>query len=91
MADAGKNYAVERRRLELSKMEHEQTIQKGRGRLAEIETSKRLNTKRAELSNLELEAEAEVIRTNEAALDKRMADIDNELQLMVKSEVPKHG
>lgn len=84
MADNGPNYSVERRRLHVQKLEHEQTIAKGRSRLDDIQLQKNLNTQRAELLNDELGDEAARIKSNEAALHKAMGDIDKKLELMTK-------
>lgn len=84
MADKSPNYSVERRRLELQKLEHAQTIAKGGFRIEEIQTQKELNIARAELANDELDDEIARIRTNEAALKKAVADIDANIQAMTK-------
>ena len=84
MADKSPNYSVERRRLELQKMEHGQTIAKGGYRIDEIETQKKLNIARAELANDELDDEIVRIRANEIALKKTLGDIDQKIDLMVK-------
>jgi len=84
MADKSPNYSVERRRLELQKMEHAQTIAKGSFRISEIETQKELNIARAELANDELDDEVARIRTNEKALQKAMEDIDSNINAMTK-------
>lgn len=84
MADAGPNYRVERRRLELQKMEHEQTIEQGKSRIAGIERQKKVNLARAELANDELDNEARIVTANEVALLKTIADIDKKIGLMAK-------
>lgn len=84
MADKQANYTVERRRLELQKLEHGQTISKGRNRLDEITLQKHVNIARAELANDELDDEAKRIRVNEKALDVAIAEIDNNISLMTK-------
>lgn len=84
MADAGPNYTVERRRLLLAKMEHEQSIQKGRARIEEIERQKKLNIARIELQNEELDDEVGRIKANEDSLKTTMTEIDKKLDLMVK-------
>ena len=84
MADAGPNYTVERRRLELTKLEHAQTITKGNNRLSEIEQQKDVNLARAALANDELDDEAARIRANAAALKVTMGEIDKKLDLMTK-------
>lgn len=84
MADAGFNYRVERRRLELQKLEHEATIEQGEGRLAQIGRQKKVNIARAELANDELDNEARVIETNKSALVRSISDIDKKLTAMVK-------
>jgi hypothetical protein len=84
MPDRGPNYAVERRRLELALAEHEDTIEKGQARLAEIERAKKRNIDRAELANLELDAEAERIEENEEALKVKMSEIAGNLKAMTK-------
>lgn len=85
MADKGANYIVERRRLELQKMEHLQTISKQSARVAEIESQKTMNLARVELANMELDAEAENISANQAALQAKITEIEKNLALM-KSE-----
>lgn len=87
MSDRSPNYSVERRRLELTKMEHAQTIAKGSYRIEEIETQKQLNIARAELMNDELDDEVIKIRENEASLHKAMGDIDKNLSAMIKEPV----
>lgn len=84
MADAGPNYSVEKRRLLVQKLEHEQTIAKGENRLGEIELQKNLNLRRAELANDELDDEAHRIEANNTALRKAMAEIDKNVDLMKK-------
>jgi hypothetical protein len=84
MADAGPNYRVERRRLELQKMEHEQTIDQGKARISGIERQKSLNLARAELANDELDNEARIVSANEVALLKTIAEIDKKIGLMAK-------
>ena len=84
MADAGPNYSVEKKRLELQKLEHEQTIESGRARLKSIERQKALNLARAELANDELESEVAIIATNEDALKRTMGDIDKKIAAMTK-------
>lgn len=86
MADKGPNYSVERRRLEIQKLEHLQTIAKQATRIEEIGSAKELNIARAELANMELDAEAENIVANQDALRKRIAEIDKNLGAMVKTE-----
>lgn len=82
MADRGPNYKVERRRLELQRLEHTQTIAKQSARLDEIESQKQMNLARAELQNMELDDEAEKIAVNQKALSARIAEIDKNLSLM---------
>lgn len=82
MADKGPNYDVERKRLELQKMEHRQTTAKQRQRLEEIVDQKSMNLARAELANMELDDEAEKLNANIASLTLRMAEIDKNLGLM---------
>lgn len=84
MADRGPNYVVERRRAELQREEHEDTIAKGQARLQEIERAKKRNLDRAELANLELDAEAEKVQENEASLKTRIEEINTNLKAMVK-------
>ncbi len=86
MADKGPNYTVERRRLEIQQLEHRQLIQKQHGRLEEIASSKDMNTARAELANMELDAEADSIRLNQASLEVRINEINKNLGVMVKQE-----
>jgi Neuraminidase (sialidase) len=86
MADRGPNYTVERRRLELAKMEHNQTIQKQTMRLEEIDSQKNMNLARAELANMELDDEAEKIKVNQQALKSKITEIDKNLDLMTKAE-----
>lgn len=86
MADKGANYTVERKRLELTKMEHRQTISKQTTRLSEIEEQKQMNEARVELANMELDSEASNIRANQAALTVKIAEIDKNLGLMVSSD-----
>jgi predicted component of type VI protein secretion system len=84
VADKGPNYTVERKRLELTQMEHRQLIKKQSGRLEEIETQKAMNVSRTELANMELDAESESIRANQVALEAKIAEIDKNLTAMVK-------
>lgn len=84
MADAGPNYSVERRRLLLQQMEHEQGVAKGLSRVEEIERQKRMNVARTELLNDELDSESSLIEANEQALKKAIAEIQKKLELMVK-------
>lgn len=84
MADRGPNYIVERRRLELQKEEHEDTIAKGQSRLAEIQRAKKRNLDRAELANLELDGEIEKIKENETALLGRIDELNTNLKAMTK-------
>lgn len=84
MADAGPNYPIERRRLELANLEHRQTIARGQARLAEIESQKQVNLARVELANEELDEEARRVRVNEEALLAKIAENDTNLKLMVK-------
>ena len=84
MADAGPNYSVERRRLLVQKLEHEQTITKSENRLVEIEQQKQLNLQRAELLNLEMDDEVERINTNINSLHKAIAEIGKKIDLMKK-------
>ncbi len=86
MADRGPNYSVERRRFELAKMEHNQTIQRQSQRLEDIDTQKNMNLARAELANMELDDEAEKIKVNQQALKAKIAEIDKNLDLMIKAE-----
>jgi len=86
MADRGPNYSVERKRLMLNKMEHEQNIEAGRARIEAIEKQKKVNLARAELANDELDDEARRIKANETALNTTIADIDKKLSLMVKDD-----
>jgi len=85
MADKGPDYRVERLRLEVQRDEHELTIQKGESRLLEIERQKRLNTRRAEIANADLDSEADKIRTNNEALTGAIEEIDSNLSKMVKA------
>jgi hypothetical protein len=87
MADRGPNYDVERRRLMMQVEEHEDTIEKGHSRLAEIERAKKRNSGRAELANLELDVEADSIRENEISLHVRIEEIQVNLKAMVKTGV----
>lgn len=86
MADAGPNYSVEKRRLELQKLEHRQTISRQEHRLVEIGESQNMNIARTELANMELDDEADKIRSNQEALQKRIAEIDKSIGLMAKPE-----
>lgn len=83
MADKGPNYTVERRRLEIQKLEHAQLIKRQDGRVEEIESQKAMNIARAELANMELDAESENLKANQKALASKIADIDKNLGLMV--------
>jgi len=85
MADAGPNYTIERRRLELATLEHRQTIKQGQARLSQIDGQKQVNLARAELANEELDEEARKILANEAALTAKIAENDTNLKLMVKA------
>ena len=87
MADAGPNYRVERRRLELQKLEHDSTIEQGKARVAQIERQKKVTLARAELANDELDNEARVVQANEKALLGAIADIDKKIAAMVKDPV----
>lgn len=82
--DAGPNYTVERKRLQLQKLEHEQTIESGRARLLSIDRQKAVNIARAELANDELDSEADIIMANEEALKKAMGEIDKKIVAMTK-------
>lgn len=84
MPDVGPNYTIERRRLELANLEHNQTIARGRSRLGEIEGQKRINLSKAELANEELDDEAQRIRANEESLVAKIAENEANLKLMVK-------
>lgn len=84
MVDRGPNYTLERRRLELQREEHEDTIAKGQSRLAEIERAKKRNLSRAELANMELDSEAGKVGENEASLHGRIEEIDTNLKAMTK-------
>lgn len=84
MADKGHNYTVERRRLELQLLEHEDTIARGRTRVDEIARAKKTNIARAELANMELDSESARIQDNETALGARIAELRTNLDLMVK-------
>lgn len=84
MADKGPSYTVEHRRLELQVMEHEDTIARGKTRIDEIARAKKTNLARAELSNMELDAESARIKDNETALGARIAELRTNLDLMVK-------
>jgi len=84
MADAGPDYAVERKRLTLQKLEHESTIDAGEARISAIERQKKVNLARAELANDELDSEAKSLRANEKALLKAIDDIDQKLAAMTK-------
>jgi hypothetical protein len=84
MADRGPNYTVERRRLELQREEHEDTIAKGQSRLGEIERAKKRNIDRAELANLELDSEAEKVKENETALRGKIEEINTNLKAMLR-------
>jgi predicted nucleic acid-binding Zn-ribbon protein len=83
MADAGPNYNVERKRLMLQKLEHDNTIQKGRARIAEIERQKTLNLERAGLQNDELDGEIDLIEQNEASLRESIANIEKNAKAMI--------
>lgn len=87
MADAGPNYRVERRRLELTRMEHDGTIDQGKSRVSAIDRQKKVNLARAELANDELDNEVRIIQTNEKALLTAIADIDKKIAAMVKEPV----
>lgn len=89
MSDAKPNYAVERLRLELGREQHLQTIERGRGRLAEIERQIKVNLMEVEVRNAELRDETARITENETALQGRIAEIDANLKAMVKE--PSHG
>lgn len=84
MADRGPDYAVERRRQELQLEEHEDTIAKGKARIEEIVRAKKRNLNRAELANMELDAEAVKISENETSLQQRIDEIQANLRAMVK-------
>jgi predicted nucleic acid-binding Zn-ribbon protein len=84
MADAGPDYAVERKRLSLQKLEHEGTIDAGNARLSAIERQKKVNIARAELANDELDSEAKLIKANETSLNKAIEDIDQKISKMTK-------
>lgn len=85
MSDRGPNYDVERRRLTLAIEEHEDTVEKGHSRIAEIERAKKRNMSRAELANMELDSEAEKIRENETALKSKIDEINANMKAMTKS------
>lgn len=84
MADNGPNYTVERRRLELTKLEHAQTISKGSNRIQEIEQQKDVNLARVVLANDELDDEVARTKANASALKLAMGEIDKKIALMTK-------
>lgn len=84
MADKTPNYGVERMRLEIQLDEHDDTIERGHSRLAEIDRAKARNIARAALQNAELDSEAALVRENEAALEGRKAEINTNLAAMKK-------
>jgi chromosome segregation ATPase len=86
MADRGPNWTVERVRLEAQIEDHEDTIAAGTARLNAIARAKAANQRRADLANLDLDAEAQTIRENEAALKAKQADIRKNLEAMTKKE-----
>ena len=83
MADRGPNYAIERLRLEAQIADHDDTIEAGRSRKAAIERSKAANLRRAQLANMDLDAEVASINENEAALQSKKAEITKNLTAMV--------
>ena len=87
MVDAGQpDYEVLRIEGELEVERHNDTIERGRARLAEIERQKALNTKQARLQNLKLDAEADAIKRNSDSLNAKIAEIQKNLDLMVKED-----
>lgn len=84
MADKSPNYTVERRRLELQVLEAEDNIELGRTRIAQIERAKKTNLARAELANMDLDAESARLKDNETALSGRITELRTNLDLMVK-------
>ena len=70
--------------LELAISEHEDTIEKGRARLGEIERAKARNLARVNIDNLQLDAEAQSIRENEESLTAAIAEKQKNLTAMVK-------
>ncbi len=83
MSDRGPNYEVERARLEAQIADHDDTIEAGRARKSAIERSKAANLRRAQLANMDLDAEVANISENEAALQSKKTDITKNLTAMV--------
>ncbi len=86
MSDRGPNYIVERARLEAQIEDHADTIEAGRARKAAIERQKAANLRRAQLQNMDLDAEAVSLQENEAALESKTADIRKNLVAMTTKE-----
>ncbi|MGV0984978.1 MAG: hypothetical protein ACOYB2_10515 [Limnohabitans sp.] len=86
MADKGPNYAISRKKLELEIENHQDTIAKGDARLADIERAKKMNLRRVEVANLELDEEAAKINENKAALEGKIAEIQTNIDLMAKEK-----
>jgi hypothetical protein len=86
MADRGPNYAISRKRLELEIEEHTGTIEKGDARLVEIARAKRMNISRVEVQNMELDDEAARIAENKKSLEAKIAEIQTNLDAMVKEK-----
>lgn len=86
MADKKPDYNIERRKLKFDRLEHEQTIARGKARIDEISRQKDLNLLRVEIANAELDSEVNLIRTNESSLMRTIETIDEKLALMVKAD-----
>jgi hypothetical protein len=84
MADRMPDYDVERLRLELAINEHEDTIAKGKERIAEIERSKQRNLQRVAIANLDLDTEAKRLLDNESALLKAIDEKKANLAAMAR-------
>ena len=85
MADKGPNWGVERVRYEAQIADHDDTIAAGEARLQAIARQKAANQRRTDLANLDLEAEAQLIRENEASLRAKQAEIRANLDKMTKN------
>lgn len=86
MSDRGPNWTVERARLEAQIADHDDTIEAGKARVAAIERSKASNLRKAQLQNMDLDAEAATIHDNEVALEGKKAEIAKNLVAMTKQQ-----
>jgi hypothetical protein len=86
VSDKGPNWEIERLRLEATIADHDDTIEAGRSRKAAIERSKAANLRRAQLANMDLDAEVASIDENEAALQAKKIEIGKNLTAMAEKK-----